>query len=371
MSPDHVAVIVLAAGGSRRLGQPKQLLRLGQTPLLGATLDVARHLPVAQRLVVLGSRRDEIAAAVNTRRYDIVDNPLWAEGQATSLAAGLRALHDDVEGAVVLLGDQPLIDRWLIEQMIDAFDPATDVAVRPRYANGPGHPVLLARELFPALIALEGDTGARDILRTHRERIREIDATHRPAPRDVDTLDAFSALLLDWSSTNAPEVPRYCQRCASAMHLLQRDSRLRPICASCGFILWVDPKIAVAVVVEIDGRVLLQQRAIDPGAGLWTFPGGFVDRGEELQAAAIREAREEVGLHVTNLQQIGVYSEPGETVVLIAYAAKADASDGAPHIADRESTAVATFAPDDLPPLAFSRNQQVLHDWLRLTRRAT
>jgi ADP-ribose pyrophosphatase YjhB (NUDIX family) len=195
--------------------------------------------------------------------------------------------------------------------------------------------------------------------------VHAIPVPNRDAPQDVDTEADFAALLLDWSSTGAPDVPRYCQRCAAEVGLRQVHARLRPVCPACGFTYFFDPKVATAVVVEIDGRVVLQRRAIDPGMGKWTFPGGFVDRGESVLEAAAREVQEEVGLAVTDLRLLDAYAEPGETVILIAYHTNVT---GQHPIVGDESTDVRLFLPNALPDLAFPRNALVIADWLRLTR---
>jgi mutator protein MutT len=285
------------------------------------------------------------------------------------LKAGINALPDDIEAAAVILGDQPLVPPWLVDELADAFDPDTSVAVRPTYSDGPGNPVILGSKLFPELLALEGDVGARNVLRAHSDRIHEFPVLNRAAPRDVDTMADFEELLLDWSSTGAPDVPRYCQRCASEIGAREIHQRLRLWCPACGFTYYYDPKVATAVVVEIDGQVVLQQRAIDPGIGKWTFPGGSVERGEPIRLAAVREIAEEIGISVDPdaLTLVNAYSEPGETVILVAWHVRADGQ--TPIIADGESTAVQLFRPDSLPELAFPRNARVLTDAQGLTSR--
>jgi molybdenum cofactor cytidylyltransferase len=365
----RVAAIVLAAGSSTRLGRPKQLLPIGQTPLLQYTLHMARQTSLEPRILVLGGYADDILRSVDTRGFEVVHNPDFATGQASSLKAGLSALPDDVDATAVILGDQPLVPPWLVDELASVFDPDAMVAVRPTYSDGPGNPVVLGRALFPELLGLEGDVGARNVLRAHGDRIHEFPVPNRAAPRDVDTMADFEALLLDWSSTGAPDVPRFCQRCAAEIGFKEIHQRLRPWCPNCGFTYYYDPKVATAVVVEIDGQVVLQQRAIDPGIGKWTFPGGFVERGEPVREAAAREILEEVGITVApdDLTLVNVYSEPGETVILVAWHARADGQ--TPIIADRESTAVQLFSPDALPDLAFPRNARVLSDARRLTER--
>jgi molybdenum cofactor cytidylyltransferase len=365
----RIAAIVLAAGGSTRLGRPKQLLPIGQTPLLQCTLNMVRQTTLEPRILVLGGYADDILRSVDTRGYDVVLNPNYTSGQSSSLKVGLGALPGDVDAAAVILGDQPLVPPWLLNELAISFDPEHHIAVRPRWSDGPGNPVVLGRELFPALRALTGDVGARDVLRANRERIHDVPVPNRPAPRDVDTMDDYAAMLLDWSSTGAPDIPRYCQRCAAQVGFKEIHQRLRPWCASCGFTYYFDPKVATAVVVEIDGKVVLQQRAIDPGIGKWTFPGGFVERGEPIRLAAVREIAEEIGITIApdDLTLVNAYSEPGETVILIAWHVRADGQ--TPIIADSESTAVELFAPSDLPDLAFPRNARVLTDAWRLTDR--
>lgn len=363
MSTTSIAIIVLAAGTSSRLGQPKQLLLVSSQPLLERTLDVARHWTRGPRLVVLGHRADAIGAAANLDGYDVIVNPDYASGQASSLRAGLEALPDDCGAAIVMLGDQPLVEPWLLETLAEAFQPGPDAAVRPRYADGPGNPVLLAHRLFPELESLAGDVGARHVLRAHSDDIREIDWRHKAAPRDVDTPDDYAALLLDWASLGAPDIPRYCHRCASEMEQRERHGRLRPVCANCGYTYFADPKIAAVVVVEVDGRVLLHRRAIDPARGKWTLPGGYVDRGEAIEDAARREVFEEAGVHVDDLQPLGLFSESGETVVLAAFRAIAN---GQTPQHSRESLEIRAFAPDDLPPLAFHRDHRIIDAWRAL-----
>jgi 8-oxo-dGTP diphosphatase len=136
----------------------------------------------------------------------------------------------------------------------------------------------------------------------------------------------------------------------------------RPVCTACGQVAYLDPKLAVAVLILREGRILLGKRG--PGTrepGKWSFPAGFVERGERVEHAAAREAREETGLDVTIGELIGLYSDEGEPVVLVVYAATAAAGNPA---AGDDLTEVGWFAPTALPELAFPRDLRILETWL-------
>ena len=153
----------------------------------------------------------------------------------------------------------------------------------------------------------------------------------------------------------------FCQACGGPTAVREVDGRARPVCVRCGAVTYLDPKLAAAVVVERAGRVLLGRRG--PGtreAGKWSFPAGFVERGERVEDAAAREAKEEVGLAVVLGPLLGLYSAPGETVVLAVYVARA--ADGEPTAGD-DLCEVGWFAPDALPELAFPHDERILADW--------
>ena len=129
-----------------------------------------------------------------------------------------------------------------------------------------------------------------------------------------------------------------------------------------GEAIYRDPKVAVAVLIARDGKLLLQQRAMEPRRGLWTFPSGYVDRGEQVERAAEREVREELGLSVTLAHLLGVYSEPGNPVVLIVYIGNL-ADDSGIVVQDDEISAVGYFASAEMPPLAFDHDATIIEDW--------
>lgn len=152
----------------------------------------------------------------------------------------------------------------------------------------------------------------------------------------------------------------HCQSCGAPTAEREVDGRPRPVCVACGAVTFLDPKLAAAVVVARDGCVLLGRRG--PGAraaGRWSFPAGFVERGEPVEAAAVREAREETGLSIALGPLLGLYSAPGETVVLAVYVGDAA---GEP-VAGDDIVEVGWFAPDALPPLAFPHDARILADW--------
>jgi 8-oxo-dGTP diphosphatase len=154
---------------------------------------------------------------------------------------------------------------------------------------------------------------------------------------------------------------QYCAACGSLTEERLVEGCNRPVCTACGQVVYLDPKLAVAVLIARDGRILLGKRG--PGAreaGKWSFPAGFVERGERVERAAAREAREETGLDIVVGDLVGLYSSDGETVVLAVYEAT---SVGEPRAGD-DLTEVGWFGPSELPELAFPRDQRILDAWL-------
>lgn len=157
----------------------------------------------------------------------------------------------------------------------------------------------------------------------------------------------------------------YCLQCGTALEARFQEDRERPTCPNCGFIHYLDPKVAVAVVLGDEHGVLLARRRIEPGAGQWSFPAGYVNRGEVVEDAALREVKEELSLSVRLTGLVGVYSELGSPVVLIVYAGEIVSGDPRPD--GREISEVQRFAPDALPAeLAFEHDRRVVADWKRL-----
>lgn len=134
--------------------------------------------------------------------------------------------------------------------------------------------------------------------------------------------------------------------------------------ASCGYVFYLDPKIAVGTVIRMpDQSVVLVRRAIEPGYGKWVFPGGYVDRGEEITLAALREAKEESGVEIMLDHLIDIYSYAGRTPIVVVYAATYAGGELA---VDDESLEVRAFAPRDIPwgELAFRSTHEALRDYL-------
>lgn len=157
---------------------------------------------------------------------------------------------------------------------------------------------------------------------------------------------------------------KFCVRCGQAMEYRQKQGRLRPVCSACRYTHFIDPKVAVAVIVERDGQVLMIRRKGQPERGKWSFPAGYMDAGEDPARAAEREALEETGLQVRVTSLFEVFPKFGPTEgadVLIVYCAEIVggelvAGDDAEHVA---------FFPAESPPaeLAFISTQTVLTHW--------
>lgn len=188
------AALVLAAGGSRRLGRPKQLLDWNDTTLLGHVLDGVRAWPVDGVWIVLGASGDEIRQRVDLTAVEVVDNPDWHTGLASSLAAGLAALDDgDFEAAFIVIGDQPDLAPEVPAALLRAAAASAAPALLPVYRGVRSNPALVRRELWSALRRLEGDGGARRLWRDHPEWVEEVAFDLEP-PSDVDTAEDVARL---------------------------------------------------------------------------------------------------------------------------------------------------------------------------------
>ncbi len=198
-----VTGLVLAAGGSRRLGQPKQLLPYRGATLLDATLDVARSCRFDQLLVALGAAAGDVRAAVDITGAEVVENPEFGTGCSSSIAVALASVDPRADGLVLMLGDQPGVDPECVPGLVEAG--ASGAAVC-RYDNSLGHPLWFGRDVFSDLSALEGDKAVWRLLHSGTLDVREVPVSG-PLPVDVDTWQDYEELLaLDETSDEPPDM---------------------------------------------------------------------------------------------------------------------------------------------------------------------
>jgi ADP-ribose pyrophosphatase YjhB (NUDIX family) len=155
----------------------------------------------------------------------------------------------------------------------------------------------------------------------------------------------------------------YCPRCGAPVKHEERYGKVRPVCPQCGWIHFVDPKVAAAVLIEQEGRVLLVRRVNEPFRGLWTLPAGFINGGEDPAEAAARECLEETGLNVRIKRVLDIISgkeHPRGADFIIVYQAAVIDGELKP---DDDADAVEWFARENLPPLAFRATQKVLESF--------
>ena len=159
---------------------------------------------------------------------------------------------------------------------------------------------------------------------------------------------------------------KYCPVCGGALHskILKPEEPERLVCAECDFVFYLDPKVVACSIVEMDGRIVLLKRAIDPQKGKWVLPGGYVDRGEEVRAAALRETLEECGLRIRLKELLGLYSYPGRISVVVVYVAEPL---GGELIVGDETAEAELYSPESIPwdKLAFQSTIDALRDYLK------
>lgn len=193
----RIAVLVLAAGQSRRMGKTNKLLvPVDGKPLLRHTVEAALASRAADVIVVTGHERAAIEALLEGTAARALFNPDFAQGLSTSLKAGIQALPAGTDAAIVCLGDMPEVDAALLDRLIDAFDPAAGRSIVVPTHNGKrGNPVLWASAYFPAMAALEGDVGARHLIGQHGEAVVEVPLEDAASLVDIDTPEALGAYL--------------------------------------------------------------------------------------------------------------------------------------------------------------------------------
>ncbi|MGH7101176.1 MAG: nucleotidyltransferase family protein, partial [Acetobacteraceae bacterium] len=189
--------IVLAAGRSRRMAPDNKLLIIGPSgkPIITRVVDNVLSSQARPILVVTGHQADEVEQALGGRPVRIVHAPDYAEGLSASLKAGIAAVPPECPGAIICLGDMPLVTGRMIDRLLAAFDPDEGRAiVLPNFRGKQGNPMLWDRRFFPEIAAITGDIGARHLISRHLEQVAEVEMADEAVLRDIDTPEALAKM---------------------------------------------------------------------------------------------------------------------------------------------------------------------------------
>jgi molybdenum cofactor cytidylyltransferase len=193
MSTDSLTpyIIILAAGASTRLGEPKQLLIWKGKSLLQHAIQTAGQV-LSQPVVVLGANAEQLQRVLEGANVQIVHNPLWQEGIASSIRCGISAISDNATGAIFMVCDQPYVSADLLKELISEHERTGKPIVASAYGDTVGIPAFFDKEMFSQLLDLQGDTGAKKIMLQHEDQVAAV-----PFPLgniDIDTIEEYEAL---------------------------------------------------------------------------------------------------------------------------------------------------------------------------------
>lgn len=190
-----VSAILLAAGESKRMGEPKQLMPLGKTTILEQTIDNLLGSRVSEVIVVLGYRAEEAMKKIAVKPIKITINPAYHRGMSTSIVTGLNSVDDRAQAVMLALADQPLIDSQTINRLIAEFLSHNKGIAIPVYCGRRGHPVIFAIKYKEELLELTGDVGGRQIIRQHPDDILEVAVNSESIITDIDTTSDYQSHL--------------------------------------------------------------------------------------------------------------------------------------------------------------------------------
>lgn len=205
----RTAAIILAAGTSSRMGEAgnKLLLPLHNRPVLAHVIEAVLGSRARPIILVLGHQAEEVRARIRPdlreEALEIVENADYAQGQSSSMKAGLRALLNahadrDLAGVIFLLGDQPMITSTMIDQLIALHEQTGRLIALPLYGGRRGNPVVFSLKLVPELLQVSGDEGGRSIIKRHPQEIATLEMGEEAANFDVDTWEAYQQVQAAW-----------------------------------------------------------------------------------------------------------------------------------------------------------------------------
>src|ERR1700686_2078185 len=189
-----VSAVVLAAGMSRRMGTPKQLLRIGGETILEHTLKNVRASAVSEIVLVLGFAAESVKKEISIERLKVVHNQDYQQGMGTSLRSGLAAVEAKASAALIVLADQPFVRPETLNKLIACHQESKPQIIIPMYRGFRGNPVLLDRSVFPELKELSGDVGCRAIFGSHTENIRKLAVDDVGILLDIDSREEYQKL---------------------------------------------------------------------------------------------------------------------------------------------------------------------------------
>ncbi len=207
-----VAAVILAAGRSTRMwGRNKLLAEIAGKKLVRIVAEQALASNASSVIVVTGHQREEVEQALSGLNVKFVHNPAFAEGQGGSVRAGINAVPETADGAVICLGDMPMVDAAMINRMIEAFSPSSgSLIVVPVNGGRRGNPVVWSRRYFGDLVKLDGDFGARHLIVQHADAVTEVEVSGTAAFLDIDTPEALAEARRDLG--HDPEKPDAARR---------------------------------------------------------------------------------------------------------------------------------------------------------------
>lgn len=194
-----VTGVILAAGQGQRMGQAKQLLKLGGKPMVWHVAAAACEAELDEVIVITGAYDAEVKQVLQDLPLQTVYNENWAKGQSTSVKKAVQSVRDEAQAVLFLLADQPLVDTGIINKIVRTYQEIGAGIVMPRCQNKPGNPVLFdVRVWHSALLQLSGDEGARQIIKQHQEAVHYIELSDGQAFLDVDTQLEYDRMQTLW-----------------------------------------------------------------------------------------------------------------------------------------------------------------------------